>query len=377
LKKERDTSPQEDWQKSFQPDRRNFIGEIYIIGNYTESEVLEMELVELLKDLTLIPGISGYEDYIRERLKEWLTPYAEFHEDRIGNLIVEIGDGNDRAIFMAHIDEIGLIVTGITNDGELTFRKIGRIDDRLLYGRHVDVITENGKVDGVIGAVPPHLNIEGEMETAPWHRLSIDIGVESREEAIELGVKPLDFAVFKKHFAVLNNRFVSCRSLDDRFGAAVLLEVIKHFAETGIEGSIDGKLIFAFTVQEENGLKGARFLSNSFFPKYAIAVDSFGCCNILTGDVKLGDGPVIRAVDNSAIYSRRLARRVMDIAEKAGIHVQIGTTGGGTDSSAFEHKSEILTLSVPVKYLHSEVEMIHIGDVRALVELLINTVREL
>ena len=355
----------------------NLDGWGYILFASHQTEVLKMELVELLRELTSIPGISGYEDRVRERLKKWLKPYVEFHEDDMGNLIIEIGDGEEKAIFMAHMDEIGMIITGIADDGTLTFRKTGGIDDRLLFGRHVDVITESGKVDGVIGAIPPHLNIEGKTETVPWHRLSIDVGAESRDEAVELGIKPLDFAVFKKHFAVLNSRFVSCRSLDDRFGAAVLLEVIKHVAEVGIEDSIDGKLIFAFTVQEENGLKGARFLSNSFSPRYAIAIDSFGCCNILTGDVKPGNGPVIRAVDNSAIYSRRLTRKVVDIAEKAGIDVQIGTTGGGTDSSAFEHKSEILTLSVPIRYLHSEVEMIHIEDVKALVELLIKVIRKL
>ncbi|WP_457591669.1 M42 family metallopeptidase [Geoglobus sp.] len=325
------------------------------------------ELIERLRELTALPGISGYEDHVKDVLRRWLRDYVDFHEDRIGNLIVEVGEGRERAVFMAHIDEIGLIVTGITEEGKLTFRKVGGIDDRLLYGRHVDVITENGKLDGVIGADPPHLNIEGRTETVPWHRLVIDVGAESREEAAELGIKPLDFAVFKKHFAVLNGKFVSCRSLDDRFGAVVLFEVIRRIVETS-GGGADGKLVFAFTVQEENGLKGAKFLANSYSPDYAIAIDSFGCCNLLTGDVRFGGGAVIRAVDNSAIYSRKLAKRVVNLATKAGIPLQIGTTGGGTDSSAFEHKSEILTLSVPIRYLHSEVEMVHLSDVRALVE---------
>lgn len=334
-------------------------------------------LIKKLKDLTAIPGISGYEDAVKDQLKKWIGNYTDFKEDRIGNLIVEVGDGRERIVFLAHIDEIGFIITGVTENGDLSFRKVGGIDDRLIYGRHVDVITETGKIDGVIGSIPPHLNVENKSGVVPWYQLTIDVGAENRDEVYDLGIKPLDFAVFKKHFATLNKKLVSCRSLDDRFGAVVLLEIIKRAAEGELGEFSDRKLVFAFTVQEENGLKGAKFVANTYSPEYAIAIDSFGCCSFLTGDVRFGKGPVIRAVDNSAIYSRRLIRKLTEIADKAKIPVQIGTTGGGTDSSAFEHKSQIATLSVPIKYLHSEVEMIHLDDMKALIELFSTLVKNL
>uniref|UniRef100_UPI0025CD9918 M20/M25/M40 family metallo-hydrolase n=1 Tax=Thermococcus sp. TaxID=35749 RepID=UPI0025CD9918 len=248
----------------------------------------------------------------------------------------------------------------------LTFRKIGGIDDRLLYGRHLDVITENGKLDGIIGALPVHLNLERKFDTVPWSRLAIDIGAESREEAESLGVKVLDYAVFKKHFAVLNDRYVSTRSLDDRFGVVALVEAIKDL----VDHDLDGRYIFAFTVQEEIGLKGAKFLAEKYSPKYAFAVDSFACCGDITGDVRLGGGAVIRAVDNSAIYTRSLARKVAAIASRNKISLQIGVTGGGTDASVFQHKSEVLALSVPIKYLHSEVETLHLDDLETLIKLI-------
>lgn len=323
-------------------------------------------LVEELREITRIPGISGYEEKVREKIEEWIEPYADYTVDTIGNLIVELGEGETKAVFMAHMDEIGLLITGIRPDGKLTFRKVGGIDDRLLYGRHFDVITESGKLDGVIGVLPVHLNFERKFETVPWHRLVIDTGADSREEAEALGVKVLDYAVFKKHFAVLNDRYVSTRSLDDRFGVVALVEAIKDL----VDHDLDGKFIFAFTVQEEIGLKGAKFLAQRYSPKYAFAVDSFGCCADLTGDVRLGGGAVIRAVDNSAIYSRRLARRVAEIASKNKIPLQIGVTGGGTDASVFQDKSEVLALSVPIKYLHSEVETLHLGDLEALIKLI-------
>ena len=330
-------------------------------------------LVEELREITQIPGISGYEEKVREKIGEWLEPYADYTVDTIGNLIVELGEGELKAIFMAHMDEIGLLITGIRPDGKLIFRKIGGIDDRLLYGRHLDVITESGKLDGVIGALPVHLNLERKFDTVPWNRLVIDIGAESREEAEALGVKVLDYAVFKKHFAVLNDRYVSTRSLDDRFGVVALIEAIKDL----VDHDLDGKWIFAFTVQEEIGLKGAKFLAERYSPKYAFAIDSFACCSNLTGDVRLGGGAVIRAVDNSAIYTRRLARKVAEVASRNEIPLQVGVTGGGTDASVFQHKSEVLALSVPIKYLHSEVETLHLGDLEALIKLIEAIVFEL
>lgn len=323
-------------------------------------------LVEELREITRIPGISGYEERIREKIAEWVEPYADYTVDTIGNLVVELGEGELKGVFMAHMDEIGLLITGVRPDGRLTFRKIGGIDDRLLYGRHLDVITENGKLDGVIGALPVHLNLERKFDTVPWSRLVIDIGAESREEAEALGVKVLDYAVFKKHFAVLNNRYISTRSLDDRFGVVALVEAIKDL----VDHDLEGKWIFAFTVQEEIGLKGAKFLAEHYTPKYAFAIDSFACCGDITGDVRLGGGAVIRAVDNSAIYTRKLARKVAEIASRNEIPLQIGVTGGGTDASVFQHKSEVMALSVPIRYLHSEVETLHLADLEALIKLI-------
>ena len=329
-------------------------------------------LIKELREITQVPGISGYEERVREKLIEWIEPFANYKVDGIGNLIVELGEGREKAIFMAHMDEIGLLITGITDDGKLKFKKIGGIDDRLLIGRHVDVITEDGKLDGVIGVTPVHLNLERKFDTIPWYAMEIDIGAESREEALEL-VKPLDYAVFKKHFAVLNRRYVSTRSLDDRFGVVALFEAIKDL----VDHDLNGRFIFAFTVQEEIGLKGAKFLAEHYSPEFAFAIDSFACCSSLTGDVRLGKGAVIRAVDNSAIYTRRLARKILEIAKKNKIPIQIGVTGGGTDASVFQHKSEVLALSVPIKYLHSEVEMLHLDDLNALIKLIQATVFEL
>ena len=323
-------------------------------------------IMEELKEITQLPGISGYEDRVREKIIKWIKDYADYRVDTIGNLIVELGEGEEKAIFMAHMDEIGLLITGITKDGKLKFRKVGGIDDRLLLGRHVKVITEEGELDGVIGVTPVHLNLERKFETVPWYSLEIDIGAESKEEAEEMGIKVLDFAVFKKHFSILNNKYIATRSLDDRFGVVALVEAIKDL----VDHDVEGKYIFAFTVQEEIGLKGAKFLASRYSPKYAIAVDSFACCSFLTGDVRLGKGAVIRAVDNSAIYTPSLAKKTLEIAKKNNIPIQIGVTGGGTDASVFETKSQTLALSVPIKYLHSETEMLHIDDLNALIKLI-------
>lgn len=124
-------------------------------------------LVDELREITRIPGISGYEKKVRAKMAELIEPYADYTVDAIGNLLVELGDGELKAIFMAHMGEIGLPITGIRSDGKLAFRKIGGMDARPLYGRHLDVITENGKLNGVIGALPVHLNLERKFETIP------------------------------------------------------------------------------------------------------------------------------------------------------------------------------------------------------------------
>ncbi|MBO8160306.1 MAG: M42 family metallopeptidase [Thermosipho sp. (in: Bacteria)] len=311
-----------------------------------------------LKELCLIPGISSREEKVRQSIIRKLKP-NEYFVDKIGNLVIKKGKTGKKILFMAHMDEIGFLVTSIKENGDLILRKVGGIPDEILQSRIIEVVNEYKIITGVIGSVPPHLkNDNANFE------LVADIGVSSKKEVIEMGINIMDYAVFKKSFNIINN-FISCRALDDRFGCFALEEVYQNI-------NPKNEILFAWTVQEEIGLKGAKALSNELYEiDLAIAIDSFACCSRQNQHIQPGNGPIIRFVDNSGISSFEFSKQIIEIARKNNIPLQVGATGGGTDGSIFVDKGiPFVALSVAVKYLHSTVEMIHIKDLENLIKLI-------
>ncbi|MCD6154428.1 MAG: M42 family metallopeptidase [Candidatus Verstraetearchaeota archaeon] len=329
--------------------------------------------VREFEELILTPGVSGYEEKIREKIAEKLKGILEPDKilvDSIGNLIVKVGRGRRRIALIAHMDELGLIVTKIERDGRIAFRKMGGINDQTLIGTQWEILTEKGRVNGVIGIKPPHLMLGEPSKILPWHQLRIDIGVESREEAEKLGVKILDPIVYKKTVLRLANNQISARSLDDRFGCFALLETLRKRIDD-LKRDDENEVYFIWSVQEEIGLKGARVIANTLRPNITFAVDSFPCCSTLTGDVMVGRGPVVRAIDRSSISSRDLVRFIQKISEENEIPLQIGATGGGNDGSVCQERgSKLAVIGVPMKYSHSLVETISLNDLEKLIELL-------
>ncbi|MFQ6088489.1 MAG: M42 family metallopeptidase [Candidatus Methanofastidiosia archaeon] len=330
------------------------------------------ELIEELRELSGIPGVSGYEEDIRNWIFERIIKFGEPRIDNIGNLILEIGEGK-HLVMVAHMDEIGFVATKIEDDGSLRFRKMGGIDDTLLLGRHVNVYTKKGIVEGVIGTVPPHLKVSKGVKVTPWHETKIDVGTFSKRESEDLGIKVLSPITFKKEFSILNENILAGRGIDDRFGCLALMKVLERVSK-----DLKVKISFAFSVQEEIGLRGAKVLASTLKPDFVIAVDSFACCSNLTGDVRLGNGPVLRILDNSAFANPRFSEFLKGVSEKRKIPLQIGVTGGGTDASVFQEYGGIMTpVTIPIKYLHSPVECCHIEDFENLINLLLGIVEDL
>ncbi len=342
---------------------------IYDIGEVTvmRIEKVEYEFVKVdeLVELCSVSGVSGREELVREKISSTIPMVCKV--DKVGNLVYEKngkgsigGDkGDNSVLLMAHMDEIGFYVTDIREDGKLTIRNVGGIIEETLPGTFVEVISQNGIINGVIGAVPPHLKSDGEVFDK-----CVDIGAKSRIEVYDMGIRELDYVVFKKNSAILNVDNLAMRSLDDRFGCYTLSQVANH-----VENRSD--CIFAWTVQEEVGLRGAKALTKSYWPRLAIAVDSFACCSKQNKHVELGKGPVIRAFDNSSISDMSVVRQIVHVAQQRNIPVQIGATGGGNDASVFlELGVPMVALSVPVRYLHSQVEMISLSDLDNLIKLL-------
>lgn len=340
---------------------------------------MDTNVMNELIELCSVPGVSGREEKVREKIIYMLEKnnFGEKQKnlpalsvDKIGNLIGKVPSRNNpesskNVIVMAHMDEIGFYITSLRDDGKLEVRNVGGIIEDAIQGSFVEVVTGNGIVDGVIGTVPPHLKSDGVV-----FEKVVDVGARSKQELIDVGVSVMDYVVFKKHFSILNKEFLALRSLDDRFGCYTLIESCKDI-------SPNSNLVFSWTVQEEVGLRGAKALLNHFatFERVdfdlAIAVDSFACCSKQNKHIELGKGPVIRAYDNSSISAPDVVKFILKLAEREGIPVQLGTTGGGNDASVFvEYGVPMVALSVPIRYLHSQVEMLNIKDLLNLIKLL-------
>ncbi len=331
-----------------------------------------MELIDTLRELVMAPGVSGYEAPVREHIKSILKKYGEPKEDEVGNLYFSIGEGEELA-FVAHMDEIGMVVSYIEDDGYLRMRKLGGVDSRYQYGKAVEIFTDNGNiVNGVIGLKPIHLSAEDDLKKViATEELLIDIGAANREEVAKLGIKPLDPVRWKKEFLILNDKYVASRGLDNRTGCAVLLMLIDRLASK----KLTKKLTFIFTVQEETGLRGAKtFYREQFKEVYAIDTVSAGDIANMQfhlSPARTGKGAVIRFVDSRGVSSQTLRKKIKMVSEKENIPVQELYALGSTDAAAtFELGLNSIALCIPVKYTHSPVEMVHIADLKNIILLL-------
>jgi putative aminopeptidase FrvX len=308
----------------------------------------------LLKRLCAARGISGQEDEVRSLILKEITPLADRIEiSPLGNILAfKAGEksANRKLMLTAHMDEVGLIVTQITEDGLLKFSPVGGIDRRVLPGKSV-IVGKN--IPGVIGAKPIHLLEKDEREkSVPVKDLSIDIGALSEKEALEY-VKPGDAVTFDSVFDASRGT-VKAKALDDRAGCALLIQLMK----TGLKHDA----WFAFTVQEEIGFSGAKTASWSLEPDAAIVLESTTAADVPGVDkerqvCRLGEGPVISFMDRRTIYDRQLYDLAFEAAKNIGVKCQVkqAVTGGNDAGAIHVSRGGVRTVAVslPCRYLHS------------------------
>jgi putative aminopeptidase FrvX len=342
------------------------------------------DIAKELEEFLQTPGISGFEDDIRELIKKKLTEIEGLPGPRVddmGNVIVAFNEGKQKVrhvLVVAHMDELGLLVTKINEDGSLCFRKMGGIDDRTLASRIVKIKTRKGIVTGVIGIKPPHLITDPTELTkaVPAKDMRIDLGTTTRKETEALGVEPFNPIVTKKDIDYMRKRVIVGRGLDDRFGCVAILEVLRNIAKKADKLPI--QLTFAWSVQEEIGLRGAHALAHRLRPDVVFAVDSGSATDGPEGIVPkemtpfiMGKGPGIRLVDNLAVASPVLRNFVCQVAKKNKLPLQTMVTGGSTDAAAIQNVGcAVMPLILPLRYTHSTVECISIGDLENLVKLM-------
>ena len=324
-------------------------------------------LLEQMRELTQLRGVSGREEGVREYLIRSIEGHCdEYKVDPMGNLIVyKMGKkaGAKRVLFSAHMDEVGFIITHIAGDGMLHFETVGGITAAVTAGR--PVLVGDREIPGVIGTRPIHLLTEEERkEYAKIEDMRIDIGAKSREEAQKL-VCPGDIATFIGPWRELGEDSILAKAIDDRAGCALLLDMI-----LGEELPYD--CTFAFVVQEETGCAGSKAVAFSQRPDIAVAVEGTTAGDLPTAPegrqvCRLGAGPVISFMDKGTIYPWDLYLKAVSIAEEAGIPYQTKEgVFGGNDARSYASGAggaKVLAVSLPVRYLHSANTLMGVKDV--------------
>ena len=311
-------------------------------------------MLETIKELSLLDGVSGRENAVREYIINAVSPYADSIEtDPLGNLIVFKKGKNtpeNKVMLDAHMDEVGMMITHINSDGTLDFDCVGGIDKRVMLGRPVTV-GEN-KINGVIGVKAVHMVPASEKLNMP-STMYIDIGADSKEEA-EKVVALGDYACFNSEFVEFGEDLIKCKALDDRAGCAILIDMIKS--------ELPYDMYFNFAAGEEVGFGIAQTAFYKVQPDYAIVVETTTAADL--ADVpdnkkvcSLGKGGVISFMDRRTIYPKDLFDKAFELAEKHGIKAQVKSLVAGGNNAGVIHKTaggiKTITVSLPCRYLHS------------------------
>ena len=340
------------------------------------SRTAQRSHLALLRTLTEAAGVSGDEGEVRRLVRGQVAPVADdLQVDSLGNLLaVRQGRGARRVRVMlsAHMDEVGLMITGAETDGSLLLATVGGIAPYHLLGKVFWIGKD--RHPGVIGMTPPHLAAAGaERKALSLEQMRMDIGASTREQALSR-VRIGDRATFATPLARMGEA-VSAKALDNRLGVAILIELFES-----APANID--LLAAFTVQEEIRARGAGAAAQRLDPQLAIAVDCSPARDLPTWDgsenttynTRLGQGPALYTSDRATVSDRRLLEHLEGAARAARIPYQLRQPGGGgTDAGAIHRARKgipSMSVSVPVRYPHSPAGLIAIDDWRNTVLLL-------
>jgi putative aminopeptidase FrvX len=328
----------------------------------------------LLDELLRAGAPSGYEGPAAEIWRQ-AASFAELSSDGLGSSIARVGEAEPLFAVVGHIDEIGLVITHVDEKGFLWFAPIGGWDPQILVGQRVAVRGKGGIVPGVVGRKPIHLlEPEQRKKVVELKSMHIDIGASDGDEASELVRIGDPVVIDAEPVAVAGERLVS-KSMDNRLGAYVALESLRRCAEGDGPG---GSFAAVAAVQEEIGLFGARTAAFEVRPDVAVAVDVTHATDAPGVDEKelgtspLGSGPVI---GRGSTLSPKVTEMLVETAETEGIEYSLSASGRGTSTDADVlqiSRSGIPTglVSIPLRYMHSPVEMVDLRDVEAVVELL-------
>ncbi|MGB2824523.1 MAG: M20/M25/M40 family metallo-hydrolase [Phycisphaerae bacterium] len=337
---------------------------------------MRKESLEFLRELMGTPSMSGFEtpgqklwcDYARKIADDVTT-------DSYGNAVAVLNPkGSPKVLLDGHIDEIGLMVKYVDENGFIYFQRVGGVDAALMRSKRVNIHGRKGVVRGVIGATPVHLQERGKEPKVPkMHDLFIDVGAADGAAAGKL-VQVGDPITFEDQFELLNDNVAVARAFDDRAGTWAVIEAMRLAKAAGAKCAIHA----SSSIQEETGLNGAKMHVVRIKPDAAIAVEVSHAIDVpgldkkQHGEVKMGEGPTVSIGREN---HPALVERVRRVAKRKRIKYQVEaySQSGGTDAQAFWIANggvPSMVLGIPNRYMHSTVEMLDLRDLQKAAELL-------
>jgi putative aminopeptidase FrvX len=343
---------------------------------------MEEQTLKLFQTLTELPGAPGNEHLVRNFMREQLSMYSEeIVQDKLGSIFgVKKGNANGPTIMVAgHMDEVGFMVTGITDNGMLRFQPLGGWWNQVLLAQRVQIMTPNGPIMGVISSIPPHL-LDESKKNKPMEisNMLIDVGADDKDNAEEIGIKPgqpiLPICPFTP---MANKNKIMAKAWDNRYGCGLAIELLKEVKNE----TLPNILYSGATVQEEVGLRGSQTAANMIKPDIFFALDA-SPANDMTGKKSefghLGKGTLLRILDRSMVTHRGMKEFVLDTAEKYNIPYQYFVSPGGTDAGKVHLSNEGVpsaVIGICSRYIHTHASIIHVDDYAAAKELVVKLVR--
>lgn len=315
--------------------------------------------------LMTLPGTPGDESEVKQYVRKIIETYPQYDiiEDHLGSIFAyKKGTSPYKVMVAGHMDEVGFMIVGITNQGMLHIQPIGGIDPSIVSAQTYDIHTDKGIIKGYIGAIPPHLKINQQVE---FEKILVDIGVSSKDEAIALGVQLGDRMTFEPKFVKLTSHRYLAKAVDNRYGVGLALEMIEALKDT----SLDYDLYIGATVQEEVGLRGAETSINMIQPDVFIALDASPMNDMdKPSDNGLNQGFLLRMYDPRNTMPEYLKQNMVSLAKKHDITYQYYISKGGTDAAkALDMHQGIIstTIGLPSRYIHSPAAIFDVRDLEA------------
>jgi putative aminopeptidase FrvX len=349
----------------------------------------------LLEELCSIHAVSGREDRAVRFLKDYLKPLADsLTVDRLGNVVAVLKGKkhpDHKIMLQAHMDELGLIIRGITPAGFLLIERVGGLPEKSLLGQRLDILTDQDElIPAYVGPKSHHITSKEEKFVVPAvHEMFLDVGLSSREEVEKAGIQVGDPVTYHPNYHRIGNGLIVSKALDNRVGIFVLLELLKRFQKD----RPDSSLAFSFTVLEEFSIRGSLPTVTQVQPDVILSLDITIAPDTPIDQpihpVKMGGGPAIKMMDfhgrgtlGGMFSSPKLRRFIEETARKGSIPLQREVIVGVITDPAFQlylgdKGQTIAGISIPQRYTHASISACHESDISQTIELLYSTARGL